>query len=479
MSQKIYRPSTYRANRRQFLQLMGAGVASAALLSACAPAGAPASGTTASSGSSASAGTHSEWVTGKVPSDTSAPFNYSSWEGEEEMRKWLLHFDNFFKTNYPKMQVHGDWGIDWNEYWTKMPTQLAAGAKIDLMWMHDSRVQTFANNGWLLPLDDYLAAFPALGWPQDFYPSQVKSFQYQGKQYGFPYDFASGGLYLNLDMFDKAGVKPPDENTTWDDFVGLAKSLTIKDGDKTTQWGVTGLPTNDANNAYIVVKCFGGDYWDEAITKSKFDQPETIAAFQYLADLIWKHGVMPSADMLQGLSMAGDLAFSSGLSAMHYTLNDEAFVLAETINKKFKWGFAPTPKGPAGQFYFVGGSSFAIPKSSTQPDIAYELIRWTLSNPDNLKVSGQMGSQFTGNVKYYEYGLPKDEWGVDKEAFKKTFYDLPRQHGTLPSYHPKYLEWETSVYATYMDPLWTGDQRDASVACAQVHDATNKLLSGS
>src|SRR3954462_5726507 len=112
MSQKNHRPLTYRANRRQFLQLMGAGVTSAAFLSACAAAGVPAAGTTTTAGSAA-AGTHSEWVTGKVASDISAPFAYSSWEGEEEMRKWLLHFDNIFKTNYPNVKVQGDWGVEW------------------------------------------------------------------------------------------------------------------------------------------------------------------------------------------------------------------------------------------------------------------------------------------------------------------------------------------------------------------------------
>ena len=89
-----------------------------------------------------------------------------------------------------------------------------------------------------------------------------------------------------------------------------------------------------------------------------------------------------------------------------------------------------------------------------------------------------MGSQFTGNMNFYEFGLPLDDWGVDKASFEAAFYELPRQFGVAPAYHPKYQEFEASIYQTFLDPLWVGEERDASVACGQVHDALNDLLAG-
>ncbi|RIK36594.1 MAG: hypothetical protein DCC55_26860 [Chloroflexi bacterium] len=478
MNNRFSRFTGQRVNRRQFLTYLGMGTASAALLGACQPAAAPAPTPAAQTGAGAASVERSPWVTGQIASDISVPFRYASWEGEEEMRKWLLHFDNFFSQNYPNVQVQGDWGVPWGEYWTKMPTQLTAGAPVELMWMHDSRCQTFAANGWIVPLDDFLASFTPPGWPDEFYPSQVEAFQYEGRQYGIPYDFASGGFYLNLDLFEEAGVEPPTEETTWDEFLEIAQALTKEEGGRPVQWGVGGLPTTWSGGAYFIVKTFGGDYWNEEITASRFNDEATIAAFQFLADLMWQHGVMPSADLLGGLGMGAGLAFSSGLTAMHYTLNDEAFVLAETIEGKFNWGFAPTPQGEGGQYYFTGGSAFSVPSTSTQPEMAYELMRYTLTNPETLPISGQMGSQFTGNMNYYEYGLPLAEWGVDVEAFKHAFYDLPRDHGIAPVYHPKYLEWETSIYQAIMDRLWIGEARDAAVVCQEVHEATNQLLAG-
>lgn len=50
-----------------------------------------------------------------------------------------------------------------------------------------------------------------------------------GKHYGIPFATNCTALFYNKDIFDAAGVDYPDENTTWDEFREMAKTLT-KDG---------------------------------------------------------------------------------------------------------------------------------------------------------------------------------------------------------------------------------------------------------
>ena len=185
---------------------------------------------------------------------------------------------------------------------------------------------------------------------------------------------------------------------------------------------------------------------------------------------------MPSAEMLGAIGMGTGLAFSNGLIGMHWSLNDEAFVLDETIGGKFRWTAAPSPKGTAGRFQFVGGSAFSIPTSSTQPDVAYELLRYTLSNPETLPVSAEMGSQFVGNSKFFEFGIPGEPDSDLYNQFKYAMYDLGLRDGIAPNYHPKYLEWESTVYNAVFDLLWTGEEPSAAAACQKVHEMTNEML---
>ena len=400
-----------------------------------------------------------------------------SWEGEGEMRKWLLHINKFFNTYYPSVKQTIDWGVDWNDYWTKLATLLAGGSPMEMVWMHDSRVKTFASRDFLTPLDDYLAAYVPPGWPEEFYKSQVEAFKWNGKQYAFPYDWAPGGFYINQDLFDQAGLKVPDENATWDEILELALKMThdVDDPQKAT-WGLAQVGTTTwSAGHYWIVKSFGGDYRTPDLTKSMMADPKTVQAFQFIRDLEWKYKVQPSAAMIQGLGMDAESAFVSGKIAMQYGLNDLSFRYGEAIGDKFKWTVAPTPTGPAGRFQFSGGSAWCIPATCTQKDLAYELIRYVLSDPELLPTTATMGGALVSNMEFAKYGLPPEELGIS-DAFQHAFIDLGARDACYPDYHEKYLEWESTAYNKNMDPVWAGEVEDVSVALAKADTETQAIL---
>jgi len=416
------------------------------------------------------------WLTGKVPPEQSGPFSILSWEDEGEMRKWLLHINRFFDEYYPNMEVEIDWGVAWAEYWTKLQALIAGGGALEMAWMHDTRAHVFGAREMLLPLDDYLDAYTPPGWPDHYYPSQVEAFKHEGKQVGIPYDWAPGGLYVNLDMIEEAGGDVPTEDTTWDELLELAIKMTKDtDGDGVmNQWGFSSIPTG--STAYWVVKDFGGDYWTADLSEGKFLEQGTIDAFQFRADLMWEYKCMPSAGLLEGIGMGAELGFASGLMGIHHALNDTCFRLNEAIGGRFRWTVAPVPTGPAGRYQFSGGSALSIPSTSLQPDIAYELATWILCNPDNLPTMGTMGSMFMAYMDFADYGLPTAGMGVDPAKYKHDFYELGKRDGICPYYHSKYQEWEGTVYTVCFDPLWVGEERDAAAACQRAQEGTNEIL---
>ena len=421
-----------------------------------------------------------EWTCGDVPADISATFNYTGWEGPGEVEKFTMTFDEFFEANYPGIQQVPNTGVAWSDYWTTLPAQLAGGAEIDMIWLHDSRNDTFAENGWLTPLDDLLEACPPPGWPDRFIPTQIEAFNFDGVQYAFPYDIAPGGFYINVDLFEEAGIPLPTEETTWEEILEMAVALTQDtDGDgENDVFGLNNLawPGANAGGMYWIVKSFGGDYWNEDITESRLNDPATIETLQFLSDLIWEHGVHPTAGAVATSGFDSELYFANGNVAMHYGLNDVASRFGELIGDDFNWTVAPTPAGPAGRYQFVGGSAFAIPASSSQPELAYELIRYTLANPDHIARTAEMGSAFTSHLDFTDAVLPEDS--PIREAYEHSFVELGAENGIHPAYHPKYQEWETSIFISLFDLLWTGEERDAAVIAEQAHELTNELLGG-
>ncbi len=421
-----------------------------------------------------------DWTCGMVDGDLAATFNFTGWEGPGEVDKFLLAFDEFFGEYYPNVQQVPNTGVAWGDYWTTLPAQLAGGAEIDMAWMHDSRNDTFGENGWLLPLDSYLETCPPPGWPENFVGTQIDAFNYQGVQYAIPYDWAPGGFYVNVDLLEAAGLDMPTEESTWEDILEIALAVTEDtDGDGTNDiWGLGNLasPGSGGGGLYWIVKSFGGDYWNEEITESRLNDEGTIAALQFVADLIWEHGVHPTADAVAATGFGSELLFANGNVAMHYALNDAASRMDELIAGEFNWTLAPTPTGPAGRFQFVGGSAFAIPSSSTQPDLAYELIRFALANPAHLCRTATMGAALVSQAEFHNCATPEGASYADD--YNYAFSVLGARDGVHPTYHPKYLEWETSVFISNFDLLWTGEERDAAVVAESAHEQTNMLLGG-
>jgi len=363
------------------------------------------------------------------------------------------------------MEVQLDWGISFGNYNIKLPVLLAGGNPPDLIWIHDTRAKSLASLNLLQSLDPFIAKLKPLGWPEDYYPSQVQSFSFNNQIYGIPYDWASGGFYVNLDLYRKIDYELPNENWTFDDILLVAKKLT----QGKSQYGINFIPETNSGYIYWIVKSFGGEWFNNDLTASKFDLPETIEAFQWLCDLRWKHKVSPLPDTIQGRPQP----FLEGNVAIDFNLGAPAF--ADLLEEKFDYAVVPTPTGSSGRYQFVGGSALGIPLNAKNKHISYELMRFMLSNPENLKLIGQMGRMFVSRISLYEYGLPTGNIAKKLSNYKYVFYDLGRRDGIPVPYFSKFQEWD-AIFRRHVELLYFGEELDAKKVCLKLHDDTNRFL---
>ncbi len=406
-----------------------------------------------------------EWTMGVVDPEISGKFKIMSWESEFQFKKWNIVINKFFNNYYSNMEVQVDWGISFANYNIKLPILLAGGNPPDLIWIHDTRAKSLANLNLLQPLDSFIENFKPLGWPEDFYQSQLQSFSLNNIQYGIPYDWAPGGFYVNLNLYKDIDYPLPDENWTFDDVLNVAIKLTKNN----SQYGINFIPETNAGYVYWIVKSFGGEWFNKNLTESRFDMPETIEAFQWLCDLRWKHKVSPLPDTIQGRPQP----FLEGNVAIDFNLGAPAF--SDLLEGKFDYTVVPTPKGPAGRFQFVGGSALGIPRNAKNKYISYELIRFMLSNPENLKLISQMGRMFVSRISLYEYGLPTGDIAKKLTNYKHVFFDLGKRDGIPVPYFSKYQEWE-SIFRRHVELLYFGEELNAKKVCQKLHDDTNRFL---
>ncbi|MGH2367449.1 MAG: extracellular solute-binding protein [Chloroflexota bacterium] len=202
------------------------------------------------------------------------------------------HFPEF-KEKYP--HVDAEWvlssaiqGKEGHE--KKIATLIVAGTPPDVFipWMQPGGA--FLARGWAAPIDATAIGFKSVNQVLDQYAwrEALDIARWQGKHYGLPNEVSNYCLYLNNQLFRKAGLDPEkDWPKTWEDMVEVAQRLTIREGSEITQRGyrirVESPHLTWGGQAYQVM-----GHWLKADSrKVAINTPGAIQTLQYWRD--WHH----------------------------------------------------------------------------------------------------------------------------------------------------------------------------------------------
>jgi multiple sugar transport system substrate-binding protein len=127
----------------------------------------------------------------------------------------------------------------WADYIDKLVTQVASGKIPDLIHMATEGVQLTIRRNLVVPLDEFINSAEAKELLSDIDPALLKGFTVDGKLYLLPEEWNNMVIYYNTKVFKEAGIPPPPDDWTWDDFLTLAKRLTSGEGpDKRFGFGI-------------------------------------------------------------------------------------------------------------------------------------------------------------------------------------------------------------------------------------------------
>ncbi|GAA0931392.1 sugar ABC transporter substrate-binding protein [Nonomuraea longicatena] len=284
-----------------------------------------------------------------------------------------LQFDHFFRKRHPNIEIKRETST-FDGFLTKYMAQAAGGSLPDVMYNHYSWTQNFIANRILTPLDDFIARSPEFA-ADDLPEAGLAYFRRDGALYGLPTDMAPKLLYFNKDLFDKAGLKYPDESWTFDTMVETARKL--KSGSGATKiygFSPTAKPAPDLATVFLLP--FGARFLSADETRVEINSPEAVRTMSMWLDLLLKDGATPS--LAEELLLEKVDPWKSGHAAMHI---NGAWIMTELAKQKaFAWGATHVPKGPKGRFSPAVGSALVITEGSRQKEAAWLYIYEFLSS---------------------------------------------------------------------------------------------------
>jgi len=206
---------------------------------------------------------------------------------------------------------------------------------------------------------------------------------FEGRVYGFLNNASVNAIWINKELFERRGIPLPKVDTergwTWEEFLPLAKRLTVRDAKgRIEHFGFM----MDWWSWYHFVAQWGGRVYSADGTRCVLDSPETIAAIQFMQDLIYKHRVAPdpveeAAMRSQGGWGSGTITFfGSGRAAM--ALGGRWWLCTLRNYEGLRLGAVECPHGPLRRFWAYGRSSL-INKNSPRREQALTFLKYLAS----------------------------------------------------------------------------------------------------
>ncbi|OZC74469.1 ABC transporter substrate-binding protein [Rhodococcus sp. 06-418-1B] len=318
-------------NRRGFLTLTGAAAAAAAL-AACSSPG------TSSSGSEGSG-------------DANTINFWSSHPGKsQEFERELI---SRFQAENPGLTVNLiDGGKNYEEVAQKFNASLSGNDVPDVVVLSDVWWFNFALTGAIEPLDQHFSAAGVDS--SDYVDSLLADYNWNGNHWALPYARSTPLFYYNKDVWAQAGL--PDRGpASWQEFDewGPRIQAVVGGGKLAHGWGnaVDYLGWTFEGPIWT----FGGAYSDGFTLK--FDDPSTIAAGQFLKDMI--HTKKYAA-------VSNDIANDFGAGIIASTIASTGDLSGITQNAAFDFGTAFLPAADGQPGCPTGGAGLAIPSKISE-----------------------------------------------------------------------------------------------------------------
>lgn len=264
------------------------------------------------------------------------------------------------------------------DYRQALLTSIAAGTEPDIYYMDIFWWQELARNEVILPLDDLMSGSGVAR--EEFIPSLIEAFTFDGKTYGIPKDFNTLGMFYNTELFDNAELEYPTDDWTWDDLKTAAAALTDLSDPNRPVYGF--CTPADPGRFPVFVFQNGGMVMNEDYTDTLLDSDAAVGAAEFYTSFRAENiGAVPS-DLGEGWQ--GTL-FGKGQCAMVY----EGGWLIPYLRDQFpttRYGVVLPPAGPAGEGNLIFTVAWGISANTKNPEAAWAVVNFLTSEASQTTV---------------------------------------------------------------------------------------------
>jgi len=322
---------------------------------------------------------------------------------------------------------------------------------------------------------------------KDFIDVAVTQYTWRGKQIGLGSNVGYGLIFYNTAMFQQDNVPAPGDDWTkpwtWAQFLETLKRVSrqpaaapLPGAGQDASLDLTAVTDPAARFGFTMISDYsrllpanGARPTNDDETRTLYDSPEGIEAWEWLYDLVHTHRVAQNPQTHQALSPSR--AFTTHKAAT-WIGSTSGGISALAPQRDLAWDVAPLPRGPqlkSDKWVAGGGSGWYLTSGSRSVDATWELLKDFLS-PESGQALAAVGiSPVRVSVLNSPAWLRSDQPPKSKRVLVEALKML-MPAPTLVNQD----EFQRAVNAE-VDALWTGERRGREVA-QRIRRATDPIL---
>ncbi|MBN1351070.1 extracellular solute-binding protein [candidate division KSB1 bacterium] len=327
-----------------------------------------------------------------------SPPAFSDSQGKIKLHVWGMHMGEArfgwyaqieaFERMYPNVEiVIGP--TDRGEDLQKLLSGVVGDSPPDVFRRESQLFGDIAARGILLPLEDFIEADKARPdgiHEEDYSPGVWQSGFYNGKMYGIAESSNPIVLAYNRKIFRDAGLDPDKPPRTWDEWLEVTRTLTLRDSSGRIIRLGTNFYNRDRLSFYMAQ--LGGNIFSEDGRKCQMNSPEAIDAMTFLKALYEANGGRENYNRFVATNISPEELDPFGIGKIAMSVEDDWVIYRiMRYNPQTELGIAPIP-APEGRPHITSSGTntlYFIPVNARHPKEAWDFIRF-ISSPEGILI---------------------------------------------------------------------------------------------
>lgn len=329
-------------------------------------------------------------------------------------------------------EAENEWGIKvermggaaWHSYYDGLNAALASSDRPDIAVMHGSNLPEYAERGLLVEVPKELGVDPT-----DFTAAAKSAVEFDGKEYGIPFDSHAIVSHLNMDVLEEAGLVGDDGvyevPATVEELYEHGKAVKEKTGKVYLDVALTGDPMGTRLWEGLIYQQ-GGELLDPETGEVFMNTDEANKSLEVINTLV-KEGYTDATHDYDGSVQS----FLRGDSAIMY--NGSWAVNQFDAEAPFTYEVADTPMLFDVPATWANSHSWVVPSQKDADPVkyraAFELAKFYYEHTGEWAIK-------TGHMPASQTALESAEYLA--APHREQYLDTAKEYGTLP---PRTVQW--------------------------------------